>query len=99
MWDRSPESGWRRLCNWDVVRGNMATKASKAILDRVDTWPQQAEDDHAEMALEIDAGCKGEYHATPDELKAIDAAIEAVRRGEVASDAEVEAVFARHRLR
>ena len=36
------------------------------------------------------------YHASPDELKLIDEALAAVARGEIASDEEVEAVFARY---
>ena len=37
------------------------------------------------------------YEATRDELCKIDEARLAVRRGEVATDAQVEAVFAKHR--
>jgi len=42
---------------------------------------------------------RGAYHATADELKAIDEALAAVERGEVATDAEVEAVLAKYRHR
>lgn len=35
------------------------------------------------------------YHARPDELKAIDEGLAAIERGEIASDEEVEAVFAK----
>jgi predicted transcriptional regulator len=38
------------------------------------------------------------YRATPEELKAIDEAIAEVERGEIASDEEVEAVFAKYRV-
>jgi hypothetical protein len=37
------------------------------------------------------------YHASPDELKLIDEALAAVARGEIASDEEVETVFAKYR--
>ncbi len=37
------------------------------------------------------------YRATPAELKAIDEALAAVERGEIATDEEVEAVFAKYR--
>jgi predicted transcriptional regulator len=49
------------------------------------------------MALEIEARRHGVYHATPAELAAIDEALAAVSRGEIASDEEVEAVFAKYR--
>jgi hypothetical protein len=38
------------------------------------------------------------YHASPEELKLIDEALAAIARGEIASDEEVEAVFAKYRL-
>jgi len=47
--------------------------------------------------LEIETRRHGVYQATADELRAIDEAIAAVGRGEVATDAEVEAVFAKFR--
>ena len=47
--------------------------------------------------LEIEQGRSGDYHATPEDLAAIDEALEAVKRGEVATEAEVEAVFAKYR--
>jgi predicted transcriptional regulator len=37
------------------------------------------------------------YHATPEELQAIDEGLEAIRRGEIATEEEVEAVFAKFR--
>jgi hypothetical protein len=52
----------------------------------------------AEPPREIDQELKaGTYHATRDELAKIDEALAAVRRGEIASDEDVEAVFAKHR--
>jgi len=38
------------------------------------------------------------YHASPEELRAIDEALAAVARGEIAGDEEVEAVFAKYRI-
>ena len=49
-------------------------------------------------ALEMDAGLGGGvYHATPEELEGIDRGLKAAREGRFASDAEVQAVFAKHR--
>jgi hypothetical protein len=62
----------------------------KDVLERVETWPQEAQDELAEIALEIESGFRGgEYHASPEELQAID---EAMASG-VASEQEVEAAF------
>jgi len=39
----------------------------------------------------------GEYHATADELRAIDAAIASIDRGEIATESEIRAAFAKFR--
>ncbi|MDP2410127.1 MAG: hypothetical protein Q8M26_07560 [Pseudolabrys sp.] len=62
----------------------------KDVLDRVGTWPDEAQQELAEIALEIEAGFRGgAYQATADELRAID---EADASG-VASDHDVKAAF------
>jgi hypothetical protein len=76
----------------------MNTKALKEALERVESWPQEAQEELAELAFEIDARLKGgKYHATPDELAGIDRGLKAAREGRFATDEEVEAVFAKHR--
>lgn len=69
----------------------------KNVLARAETWSEQDQEELAQVALEIEARRHGLYRATSDELKAIDEALEAVARGEIASDEEVEAVFAKYR--
>jgi hypothetical protein len=66
----------------------------KAVLERVPTWPDDRQQELAELALEIEAELAGaEYDATPDELAAIDEGL----AGEAASDEEVKAAFAQFR--
>ncbi len=69
----------------------------KNMLSRVERWPEEDQDELAQIALEIEARRHGVYHATPEELRAIDEALAAVARGEVATDEEVDAVFAKYR--
>jgi hypothetical protein len=69
----------------------------RTMLARVEHWPEEDQEELAQIALEIEARRHGVYHATPEELQAIDEALAAVGRGEVASDEEVEAVFAKYR--
>ena len=69
----------------------------KNTLDRVANWPEEDQEELAQVALEIEARRHGVYHATPEELVAIDEALAAIARGEIASDDEVEAVFAKYR--
>ncbi|MGH6989540.1 MAG: hypothetical protein ACREE3_06555 [Stellaceae bacterium] len=68
----------------------------KNVLARAETWSEQDQEELAQMALEIEARRHGLYRASSEELKAIDEALAAVARGEIASDAEVEAVFAKY---
>ena len=67
------------------------------VLSRVEHWPEDDQDELVQFALEIEARRHGVYHATTEELRAIDEALAAVARGEIASDEEVEAVFAKYR--
>lgn len=69
----------------------------KSVLTRAEQWSEQDQEELAQVALEIEARRHGLYHASSDELKAIDEALAAIARGEIASDEEVEAVFAKYR--
>jgi hypothetical protein len=69
----------------------------KNVLARVERWPEDDQDELAQIALEIEARRHGVFAATVEELQAIDEALAAVSRGEIASDEEVEAVFAKYR--
>jgi hypothetical protein len=63
----------------------------KAVLERVPNWPEDRQQELAEVALEIEAElARAEYEATPDELAAIDEGL----TGEAASDEEVKGAFA-----
>jgi hypothetical protein len=62
----------------------------KDVLERAGTWPQEAQQELAEIALEIEASVRGGvYHATADELQAIDEA----DRSDAATRQQVEAAF------
>ena len=66
----------------------------KDVLRRAEAWPEQAQAELAEIALEIEAVLSSDhYKASPDELRAIDKA----EHSETATNAEVEAAFATFR--
>jgi hypothetical protein len=74
------------------------TRTLKDVLERAESWPEWAQRELADLSIEIDREVKaGTYSATREELRKIDEALAAVGRGEIATDAEVEAVFAKHR--
>jgi predicted transcriptional regulator len=76
----------------------MIAKALKQVLERVETWPEEAQEELAAIALEIDASLKGGvYEATSEKLAGIDRGLEAAREGRFATNDEVAAVLAKHR--
>ena len=76
----------------------MMTKMLRDAMKRVETWPVEIQEELAVIAGEMDAALRGGlYTATPEELAGIDRGLESARAGRLASDAEVRAVFAKHR--
>jgi hypothetical protein len=73
------------------------TPMTKKLLEQVESWPQEDQEELAEYVREIEARRTGVYHATAEELDAIDEALGQVARGEVASREEIEAAFAKFR--
>ncbi len=75
----------------------MTTKR-KSLIDRVSSLPEGLLDEVEESLDGIEQIHEGGvYHATLEELKAIDEARAQIARGEVATDIEVEAAFAKFR--
>jgi hypothetical protein len=73
----------------------MASTDLKDLIERVQRWPETARDELLAVADQIESELKGgDYVASREELELIDSAIAAVDRGEIASEAEVEAAFA-----
>jgi predicted nuclease with TOPRIM domain len=72
------------------------TKLMKKALEAMREWPQDRQDEAAALLLALDR-LGTSYHATQDELRAIDEALDQVERGERATPAQVEDAFARFR--
>ena len=76
----------------------MAAKVLKDVLERAENWPEEAQVELAQIALEIDAELgRGKYRATPDELAGIDRGLKAANEGRFATDDEVSRIFDKHR--
>ncbi|NVN86535.1 MAG: hypothetical protein HXX15_10655 [Rhodopseudomonas sp.] len=76
----------------------MKTKPLTDILARVETWPPHLQDELAAFARELDAGANGrDYQPTPEELAGIDRGLRDAAEGRFASEAQVEAAFAKFR--
>ena len=76
----------------------MTAKVLKDVLERVAAWPEEAQEELAEIAREMDTQLSGGvYHASPEELAGIERGRKAAREGRFVSSTEIEAVFKKHR--
>ena len=82
------------LCAHGVIQF-MKNLGTKKIIARMASWPEEDQEELAEIAREIEARRSGVYTATAGELRALD---EAERSG-IASQEEVEAAFRSFRRR
>jgi hypothetical protein len=70
----------------------------KNLMERVQAWPEAAQDELVSIANQIESELQGkDYQATQEELRIIDSAIASIDAGEAATDAEIKAVFAKFR--
>lgn len=73
-------------------------KVLDEIMARASTWPQEAKEELARVAREIDFEQSGAvYQLSPDEEAAIEEGLAQADRGEFASDEDMEAFFQRTR--
>jgi len=68
----------------------------KNLLERVRNWPEAAQDELVAVVNQIESEIQVKnYPATQEELRVIDAAIASIDGGEAATDAEIQAAFAK----
>jgi predicted transcriptional regulator len=76
----------------------MIAKALKDVMERLESWPAEVQEELAEIAREMEAGLHGgTYRASMEELAGIDRGLKAAAEGRFASDEAVAAVLAKHR--
>ena len=76
----------------------MTKKALDEVIERAKSWPDEAQQELAAIARELDAGVRGDvYYPTEDEIAGIERGLRAAEEGRFATKQEVEAVFAKYR--
>ena len=70
---------------------------TRKILDRVASWPQEDQDELAEVAANIEARRTGVYRLTGDERRAVEEGLSDARAGRFATDQEIDAIFKKAR--
>jgi len=78
-------------------RPNMTKEQVKEVLDRVLTWPQERQEDAAQMLLALEARSDEFYHPDDDEWESIQEGVAQAKRGEAVSAEEIAALFKSHR--
>jgi predicted transcriptional regulator len=75
----------------------MTATELKNLLERVRSWPEEAQNELVAVANQIESELQGDYTATREELQVIDEAMASIDAGEFATDGEVAAAFAKFR--
>ena len=76
----------------------MAARVLKEVMQKIESWPEEAQEELAAIAREMDEGLRGGiYHASKEELAGIDRGLKAAREGRFATDEDVEAALSKRR--
>ena len=74
----------------------MSTKV-KEMLQGIEAWPEEDQQELVEVARLIEARCTGVYRLSDEERAAVRAGMQAARRGEFVPDDEMERFYQLHR--
>jgi hypothetical protein len=73
----------------------MEAKALRGILQRIETWPEHAQQRALDLLLSIEQELVDPYVLTDEDRNAIERSLDDMRHGRFASDEQVAAVFRR----
>jgi hypothetical protein len=69
----------------------------KDLMGRIESWPEQAQEEAAELLLALEREYAEPYELSPEDRAAIDRSLEDMREGRFATDEQVSKVFGRNR--
>ena len=69
---------------------------TKTLLERVQSWPEEDQDELAEVAREIESRRSGVYRLSDEERAAVRAGMDEARSGDFASDEEIDEFYRLH---
>jgi hypothetical protein len=73
------------------------TKSLEALMERAAAWPEEAQAELVRFMIDTEAKHFGVYRLDDEDRARIERSLAAARRGEFATDEEVEALFKRYR--
>ena len=71
--------------------------ATRTLLERVESWPIEDQEELAALAREIESRRTGVYRLSDDERSAVRAGLEDARQGYFATEEEMEEFYQLHR--
>jgi hypothetical protein len=75
----------------------MTRQGLELLLERVSTWPEEAQEEFVKSVADIETKHFGVYRLSAEERTAVRRGLADMREGKLASDAAVAAVFNRYR--
>jgi predicted transcriptional regulator len=69
---------------------------TKTLLERVQSWPEEDQEELAEVAREIESRRNGVYRLSDDERAAVRAGMNDARGGDFASEEEMDEFYRLH---
>jgi len=70
---------------------------TRTLLERVQTWPEEDQEELADVAREIESRRSGVYGLSDEERTAVRAGMDAARRGDFVPDDEMDEFYRLHR--
>ena len=80
-----------------MIYCGMTKHALEILLERVATWPEEAQEELLQLLAEVEKKHLGVYRLNEAEQAAVRRGLREMREGKIASDEETAAVFARYR--
>ena len=69
---------------------------TKKLLERVKSWPEEDQEELAEVAREIESRRSGIYRLSDQERTAVRAGMDAAHQGDFASEEEIDELYRLH---
>jgi hypothetical protein len=66
---------------------------TRTLLEQVQSWPEEDQEELADVAREIESRRSGVYRLSDEERTAVRAGMDDSRRGDFASDEEMDALY------
>ena len=75
----------------------MTTRELQSLLEKIATWPEDAQTEALDMLKAIEREIKAPYQLTEADRASIERGLDDARHGRFVSDQHIEALFARYR--